>query len=69
MSKKRSFRGAFFMLCKIVSKYPSVFSPKFKARQSHHNDAFQRRFFTPGSSPGTRIALRSAPAARSLGSL
>lgn len=27
MSKKRSFRGAFFMLCKIVSKYPSVFSP------------------------------------------
>lgn len=107
MSKKRSFRGAFFMLCKIVSKYPSVFSPKFKAPaespmrrflasffyagilpgyayrtairtrctlarlavmripQSHQCDAFKRRFFTPGSSPGTRIALRSAPAARS----
>ena len=77
-SPMRRFQASFFF-AGILPEYayrPAIRTHCTLARlavmripQSHHNDAFQRRLFIPGSSPGTRIALRSAPAARSLGSL
>ena len=56
MSKKRSFRGAFFMLCKIVSKYPSVFSPKIKAPAESPTRRFPASFFYAGILPRVRVS-------------